>query len=201
MLLQIIDNRWREHLLDMDYLREGIHLRGFAQIDPLVAYKNEGFTMFDDAHELDLGGVRAATSSTSRWRSSRPQAQERIRAVSVQAGGVDYSGGDPEQPSALGQRCGRDAAAADAAAERGWRATAQPGNGGAALPETRRRHGREGEDRPQRPLLVRLGQEVQEVPRRLNGAVDGFAINPHLLGLRPAGIRGYDANHMATLVR
>jgi preprotein translocase subunit SecA len=46
MLLQIIDNRWREHLHDMDYLREGIHLRGFAQIDPLVAYKNEGFEMF-----------------------------------------------------------------------------------------------------------------------------------------------------------
>ena len=34
MLLQIIDERWREHLHDMDYLREGIHLRGFAQIDP-----------------------------------------------------------------------------------------------------------------------------------------------------------------------
>jgi preprotein translocase subunit SecA len=46
MLLQIIDDRWREHLHDMDYLREGIHLRGFAQIDPLVAYKNEGFDMF-----------------------------------------------------------------------------------------------------------------------------------------------------------
>jgi preprotein translocase subunit SecA len=44
----VIDNRWREHLFDMDYLREGIHLRGFAQIDPLVAYKNEGFTMFED---------------------------------------------------------------------------------------------------------------------------------------------------------
>jgi len=46
MLLQIIDERWREHLHDMDYLREGIHLRGFAQIDPLVAYKNEGYEMF-----------------------------------------------------------------------------------------------------------------------------------------------------------
>src|SRR3954452_4010546 len=48
MLLQIIDERWREHLHDMDYLREGIHLRGFAQIDPLVAYKNEGYEMFTD---------------------------------------------------------------------------------------------------------------------------------------------------------
>jgi preprotein translocase subunit SecA len=48
MLLQIIDERWREHLHDMDYLREGIHLRGFAQIEPLVAYKNEGFEMFSE---------------------------------------------------------------------------------------------------------------------------------------------------------
>ena len=48
LVLQIIDQRWREHLYDMDYLREGIHLRGFAQIEPLVAYKNEAFTLFDD---------------------------------------------------------------------------------------------------------------------------------------------------------
>jgi preprotein translocase subunit SecA len=48
LLLQIIDERWREHLFDMDYLREGIHLRGFAQLDPLVAYKNEAFTLFGD---------------------------------------------------------------------------------------------------------------------------------------------------------
>jgi preprotein translocase subunit SecA len=46
ILLQIIDERWREHLHDMDYMREGIHLRGFAQEDPLVAYKNEAYTMF-----------------------------------------------------------------------------------------------------------------------------------------------------------
>src|SRR5215213_10020334 len=48
LLLQIIDQRWREHLYDMDYLREGIHLRGFAQIDPLVAYKNEAYALFQD---------------------------------------------------------------------------------------------------------------------------------------------------------
>ena len=46
ILLEIIDERWREHLHDMDYLREGIHLRGFAQIEPIVAYKNDGFEMF-----------------------------------------------------------------------------------------------------------------------------------------------------------
>ncbi len=46
LLLQIIDQQWREHLHDMDYLREGIHLRSFAQIDPLVAYQNEAFELF-----------------------------------------------------------------------------------------------------------------------------------------------------------
>jgi len=48
LLLQLIDTKWREHLYDMDYLREGIHLRGFAQIEPIVAYKNEGFELFQD---------------------------------------------------------------------------------------------------------------------------------------------------------
>ena len=48
LLLTIIDERWREHLYDMDYLQLGIHLRGFAQIEPLVAYKNEAFTLFTD---------------------------------------------------------------------------------------------------------------------------------------------------------
>ncbi len=48
LLLQIIDERWREHLYDMDYLREGIGLRGIAQMDPLVAYKNEAYDLFGD---------------------------------------------------------------------------------------------------------------------------------------------------------
>ncbi|MBO9531545.1 MAG: preprotein translocase subunit SecA [Solirubrobacteraceae bacterium] len=47
LLLQIIDETWREHLHDMDYLREGIHLRGFAQIEPIIAYKNEAFDLFN----------------------------------------------------------------------------------------------------------------------------------------------------------
>ena len=45
-MLQIIDQRWREHLVEMDYLNEGIHLRGIAQTDPLVAWQREGFEMF-----------------------------------------------------------------------------------------------------------------------------------------------------------
>src|ERR1019366_3016138 len=46
VLIQIIDQRWREHLVEMDYLNEGTHLRGRAQTDPLVAWQREGFEMF-----------------------------------------------------------------------------------------------------------------------------------------------------------
>jgi preprotein translocase subunit SecA len=48
IVLQTVDVRWREHLENMDYMREGIHLRGMAQKDPLVEYRNEGHTMFLD---------------------------------------------------------------------------------------------------------------------------------------------------------
>ncbi len=46
ILLQTIDTRWKEHLLAMDHLKEGIGLRGYGQRDPLVEYKREGFDMF-----------------------------------------------------------------------------------------------------------------------------------------------------------
>jgi preprotein translocase subunit SecA len=45
-LLSVVDSRWREHLYEMDYLREGIGWRGLGQRDPLVEYKREGFDMF-----------------------------------------------------------------------------------------------------------------------------------------------------------
>jgi preprotein translocase subunit SecA len=104
ILLQVIDNRWREHLYDMDYLREGIHLRGFAQIDPLVAYKNEGFAMFEELMhsiweefsklvfhaevEVQPGQVEGAFAGNG----------------GVEPTALDYSGGSLEaQPSALQQ--------------------------------------------------------------------------------------------------
>jgi preprotein translocase subunit SecA len=47
VLLNITDTKWREHLYEMDYLQEGIHLRAYAQRDPLVEYQREAFTMFE----------------------------------------------------------------------------------------------------------------------------------------------------------
>ena len=46
VMLRIIDQRWREHLYAMDYLREGIHLRAMGQKDPAVEWQREGFEMF-----------------------------------------------------------------------------------------------------------------------------------------------------------
>ncbi|WP_420464515.1 preprotein translocase subunit SecA [Panacagrimonas sp.] len=46
--LQVLDKFWQEHLGAMDYLRQGIHLRGYAQKDPKQEYKREAFTMFND---------------------------------------------------------------------------------------------------------------------------------------------------------
>jgi preprotein translocase subunit SecA len=48
VMLQIVDNFWKEHLLSMDHLRDGIGLRGYAQVDPLREYQREGYEMFMD---------------------------------------------------------------------------------------------------------------------------------------------------------
>jgi preprotein translocase subunit SecA len=48
IILQVVDHRWREHLENMDYLREGVHLRAMAQKDPLVEYTAEGHVMFEE---------------------------------------------------------------------------------------------------------------------------------------------------------
>ncbi len=48
VILQVVDTRWREHLENMDYLREGVHLRAMAQKDPLVEYTAEGHEMFKE---------------------------------------------------------------------------------------------------------------------------------------------------------
>ncbi|MBI3121197.1 MAG: preprotein translocase subunit SecA [candidate division NC10 bacterium] len=46
-LLQVVDSQWKDHLLAMDHLKEGIGLRGYGQKDPLIEYKREGFAMFE----------------------------------------------------------------------------------------------------------------------------------------------------------
>jgi preprotein translocase subunit SecA len=117
LILQIIDERWREHLYDMDYLREGIHLRGFAQIDPLVAYKNEAFTLFGDLmNSVWVDFTRMIFNVQVTVDGQNGEAQPPAFAASgssTRAGRVSYSGGS----SAMG--AGALAAAAAAAGPNG----------------------------------------------------------------------------------
>jgi preprotein translocase subunit SecA len=133
ILLQIIDNRWREHLYEMDYLREGIHLRGFAQIDPLVAYKNEGFSMFEALmHSIWEEFARLIFHVEVEV---APQAQEQF-APAQQPTQVQLSGGGPEQPSALGQAAVATAAGPAPAAGQVVEGRPEAGNGAPAEQET-----------------------------------------------------------------
>jgi len=147
LLLEIIDERWREHLFDMDYLREGIHLRGFAQLDPLVAYKNEAFTLFGDL----MGSVWAdytrmifnaqvnVEGQNGGGQGQQPGGRDPIPAFapggsSTRAGRVSYSGGQ----SAMG--AGAIAAAAAAGGVQGGaQAYAENGGEAEALPVVEQR--------------------------------------------------------------
>jgi preprotein translocase subunit SecA len=59
ILLDIVDAQWKDHLLTLDHLKEGIGLRGYGQKDPLVEFKREAFTLFDDLMDrIDTEAVR-----------------------------------------------------------------------------------------------------------------------------------------------
>ncbi len=117
LLLQIIDQRWREHLYDMDYLREGIHLRGFAQIEPLVAYKNEAFELFKDLMNSVWGDfarmifhVEVTVEGEDAGAQAPQPAPRRLNPSSTSStggrGSVTYSGGGSSQgASGHGRRC------------------------------------------------------------------------------------------------
>jgi preprotein translocase subunit SecA len=134
VLLRILDNRWREHLYEMDYLREGIHLRGFAQIDPLVAYKNEGFAMFEELMHA-VWEEFARTIFHLEVKVEGPDGAQRVfGAAGGETQNVNYSGGGPEQPSAMAAAAAQggagaaDVAAATATAPQPTRAAATPAN-------------------------------------------------------------------------
>jgi preprotein translocase subunit SecA len=84
----------------MDYLREGIHLRGFAQIDPLVAYKNEGYNMFS-ALMYAIWEEFSKLIFHVEVNVEPSQAQAAFAPSGAEARNVTYTGGGPDQPSAL----------------------------------------------------------------------------------------------------
>ncbi len=75
VMLQVLDTLWREHLAAMDYLRQGIHLRGFAQVDPKQEYKREGYNMLEEMLERLKHDVVSILSKVE------VQAEEDVEAV------------------------------------------------------------------------------------------------------------------------
>jgi preprotein translocase subunit SecA len=87
VILQVVDQRWREHLEAMDYLRDGIHLRSMAQKDPLVEYRHEGHLMFEDLNRE----IRAEVVSLLFHAEVEPGDAEQLAELD-DGGGFDGSG-------------------------------------------------------------------------------------------------------------
>ncbi|MGH2917735.1 MAG: preprotein translocase subunit SecA [Solirubrobacteraceae bacterium] len=114
LLLQIIDQRWREHLYDMDYLREGIHLRGFAQIEPIVAYKNEAFELFEDLmNTIWSDFARMIFHVEVEVEGAEPEQRYEPSGTSTAPGRVSYSGGGAASPTAMDEARASGGAADD----------------------------------------------------------------------------------------
>jgi preprotein translocase subunit SecA len=96
VLLNITDTKWREHLYEMDYLQEGIHLRSYAQKDPLTEYRREAFDMFEELTQ----SIRADfVRYIYRVEFVRPEAQQ-VRAQRVQDNRAEVESQGREQAGA-----------------------------------------------------------------------------------------------------
>ena len=118
LLLQILDHLWKEHLLQLDHLRQGIHLRGYAQRDPLNEYKREAFALFDGM----LTRLReTVTQVISHLEIRMPQAMGAAGAGAT--GGIETAGLAAAAPAGLaGAPAGAAAGAALAAGGQAARA-------------------------------------------------------------------------------
>ena len=113
ILLQVIDQQWKEHLLALDHLRQGINLRAYAQRDPLNEYKREAFNLFDEMLESVRHTITGALSNLeiqldNEEMSNQPNPAEDYQAREVSKGPKRLSntvsqGIDPDDPSTWGK--------------------------------------------------------------------------------------------------
>jgi preprotein translocase subunit SecA len=102
-LLSLVDSRWREHLYDMETLREGIGWRGLSQRDPLVEYKREGFDMFQ---EMEQGLREDYVTYIYRIENVKLR-EEDIQKLSYSGGGEEPSRA-PKSPRKAEEKIGRN---------------------------------------------------------------------------------------------
>jgi preprotein translocase subunit SecA len=101
VVLSVLDRKWREHLYEMDYLREGIGLRAMAQRDPLIEYQREGFDMFNammDGIKEESVGALFNLQVEVQQNPVTDEAVDGAETQSVVAGGIQMSAG-PEVTS------------------------------------------------------------------------------------------------------
>ena len=92
VLLQSIDSHWREHLAALDYLRQGIHLRGYAQKNPKQEYKREAFELFSQLLDVvKMEVTRLLLTVRIQSQEAVAQAAEAIEAQASQLGNVTYT--------------------------------------------------------------------------------------------------------------
>jgi len=116
VMLQILDAHWREHLAALDHLRQGIHLRGYAQKNPKQEYKREAFELFGAMIEaVKLEVTRTLVSVEIRASDTLPEADVEQHVENVRLQHADYdtalgAGGDAPkpQPARAGQKIGRN---------------------------------------------------------------------------------------------
>jgi preprotein translocase subunit SecA len=104
IMLRNLDTLWREHLANMDYLRQGIHLRGYAQVDPRREYKRDAFEMFSrmlDRLKFDVTGILTKVQVRSQEDVAAMEEQRRrVRAMQFQHAEAPSVTTPPEEAAA-----------------------------------------------------------------------------------------------------
>ena len=197
MLLRTIDTLWVEHLTELDDMRRGIGLRGYAQQDPLNEFRKEAFRLYEElrgphpppGRDHDLPGHREARARRRAARrpgpagSPRTPPAHRMPTARARRRTRDDDGCRPARrrrtrgrgaPAARGLGAARAASATPArprcrrpARRSDGTAREMPGDAAASGGVRAGLHADRRADRAQRPVLVRFGPEVQEVSRGL----------------------------------
>ena len=112
-MLQVIDQQWKEHLLALDHLRQGINLRAYAQRDPLNEYKREAFNLFDEMLESVRHTITGALSNLEIQLDNQEMSSQQNSTEDYQAREVSKApkrllnttsqGIDPDDPSTWGK--------------------------------------------------------------------------------------------------
>jgi preprotein translocase subunit SecA len=167
IVLDVVDTQWKDHLLSLDHLKEGIGLRGYAQKDPIVEFKKEAFVLFEDMMgRIDNETIRYLFHiQIQQARQDPDDMQTAPENQGSGPGGAGPAGSGPQRsatPSAAPRSGGAVAAMASAAA----RATEAPAQ---RLPDVARQLDRK-QQRQQQDLQYQTGAAQAEPPKPVRAA-------------------------------